>query len=128
MSDRPTARLDYRDGCLCAVQVTRDSLNPVEWTTWWPLFWPRVTRSDVAYWIGREAHDDGPPTYTYSVPLGELEVSGWKQFQLPFGGETLPLAVDERPVLPPTVRRGIETRWRNGRWEKYLKTKGWVTA
>ena len=31
------------------------------------------------------------------------------------------------PVPMPKVRKGIETRYRNGRWEKLLK-KGWVAA
>lgn len=32
------------------------------------------------------------------------------------------------PAPPPKVRRGIETRWYQGRWEKLLQTKGWVPA
>jgi hypothetical protein len=31
-------------------------------------------------------------------------------------------------VPPPKVRAGIETRWRNGAWEKYLRSKGWELA
>ena len=34
------------------------------------------------------------------------------------------------PIPCPKVRKGTETRWHkwNGRWEKYLKTQGWVQA
>lgn len=31
-------------------------------------------------------------------------------------------------VPPPKVRAGIETRWHEGRWQKYLKSKGWIDA
>ena len=34
---------------------------------------------------------------------------------------------ESEPLPCPKVRKGIETRYRNGRWEKRLKT-GWVPA
>jgi hypothetical protein len=34
----------------------------------------------------------------------------------------------ETPVPCPKVRKGIETRWHQGAWQKYLQTKGWVAA
>lgn len=36
--------------------------------------------------------------------------------------------IEERSVPPPKVRKSIETRWGDGRWEKYSKTKGWIPA
>lgn len=32
------------------------------------------------------------------------------------------------PIPCPKVRKGIETRYRNGNWEKYSKAKGWIRA
>lgn len=32
------------------------------------------------------------------------------------------------PIPCPKVRAGIETRYRDGRWEKYPKSSGWVPA
>jgi hypothetical protein len=36
--------------------------------------------------------------------------------------------VAERPLPCPKVRAGVETRYHDGRWEKYLKARGWVAA
>lgn len=35
--------------------------------------------------------------------------------------------IDDYPVICPKVRKGIATRWGNGRWEKALKA-GWTPA
>lgn len=35
--------------------------------------------------------------------------------------------IEREPVPAPKVRRGVELRWREGRWQKLLK-KGWVAA
>lgn len=40
--------------------------------------------------------------------------------------ETAEQTVDDLPC--PKVRKGIETRYRYGKWEKYSKREGWVTA
>jgi hypothetical protein len=32
------------------------------------------------------------------------------------------------PLPCPKVRKGIDTRYRQGAWEKYLKSEGWVKA
>ena len=42
------------------------------------------------------------------------------------GGSTRPLHTQETPIARPTCR--VQTRWECGRWEKYLKTAGWVPA
>ena len=44
------------------------------------------------------------------------------------GGETLAEHDVVVSAPSPKVRRGVEVRWYCGQWEKYLKTKGWVTA
>ena len=41
-------------------------------------------------------------------------------------GENNRFIVEDVPC--PKVRPGIETRWSDGKWQKYLKSKGWVTA
>lgn len=48
--------------------------------------------------------------------------------RLPQGGQTQATFQETEDVTCPKVRRGIETRWRDGRWQKYLKTSGWVSA
>lgn len=44
------------------------------------------------------------------------------------GGSTPAIITEESEVECPKVRAGIETRWKDGCWQKYLKTKGWVAA
>lgn len=44
------------------------------------------------------------------------------------GPKTLAIKQEEKPIPCPKVRAGIETRFHRGAWEKYLKSKGWVTA
>ena len=36
--------------------------------------------------------------------------------------------IPEQPIPQPKVRKGIEARYRNGRWEKYTKAHGWTAA
>lgn len=43
-------------------------------------------------------------------------------------GRTKAEIVERIPVACPKVRAGVEVQWRNGRWEKLLKSKGWVPA
>ena len=42
-------------------------------------------------------------------------------------GKTKSIDTIIEPIPCPKVRKGIETRYRNGKWEKELKS-GWVTA
>ena len=42
-------------------------------------------------------------------------------------GRTKSIHTIVEPIPCPKVRKGIETRWYNGRWEKLLKS-GWVPA
>jgi len=44
------------------------------------------------------------------------------------GGKTLPVKTDRQPIPCPKVRKGTETRYLMGHWQKYTKTKGWVSA
>lgn len=40
--------------------------------------------------------------------------------------EGTPMA--DQPIVCPKVRKGIETRYYCGRWEKYSKREGWIAA
>jgi len=42
-------------------------------------------------------------------------------------GNTPAEIVEKSPILAPKVRKGIETRYHEGRWQKLLKS-GWVNA
>jgi hypothetical protein len=41
------------------------------------------------------------------------------------GGETQAAIVYSYDVPCPKVRKGIETRWYQGKWQKYTKARGW---
>ena len=49
-------------------------------------------------------------------------------FRLTDGGSTKSIKREIVPIPCPKVASGIETRFNRGRWEKYLKTKGWTPA
>lgn len=67
------------------------------------------------------AHDyEGKEAVRWSVYTGNgsyLEVTAAKT-----------AAQTVTPLSCPKVRKGIETRYRSGVWEKYLKQSGWVRA
>lgn len=41
------------------------------------------------------------------------------------GGETQAAIVYSYAIPQPKVRKGIETRWYHGNWQKFTKTRGW---
>lgn len=48
-------------------------------------------------------------------------------YSLRLAGNTVAVRSERHPVPCPKVRKGTETRWRDGAWEK-LMAKGWVRA
>ena len=48
-------------------------------------------------------------------------------FTLTHGGNTFSTTVEHESIPCPKVRKGLETRYRDGHWQKLLKT-GWVAA
>jgi ssDNA-binding Zn-finger/Zn-ribbon topoisomerase 1 len=58
---------------------------------------------------------------------------GWKSIQVPIlnadgtrgWGETQAAIVYSYDVPCPKVRKGIEVRWYQGKWQKYTKARGW---
>jgi hypothetical protein len=47
---------------------------------------------------------------------------------LPQLGATPATTVETVDVPRPKVRKGIETRWHNSRWERYTARGGWIPA
>jgi hypothetical protein len=71
------------------------------------------------YPIGAEMRETGTSSYMPNV------TSDSRIFELINGGATKPLLVEAFPIEKPKCKQ--DTRWRNGHWEKYLKTQGWVS-
>jgi hypothetical protein len=100
-----TGTMGYRDGLLCVVWRDRQFSEPVEVELWWPICGVSKATFDAEY-AGRTCE-------------GSLRN----------GGRTESIYTEKHPVPCPKVRKGIETRYRNGRWEKYLiSAKGWTAA
>lgn len=64
----------------------------------------------------------------YAVMTGRPMYGTPRYIALPELGQTKCTKQEVIPIAPPKVRKGIELRWRNSRWEKYLKSSGWVAA
>jgi len=59
---------------------------------------------------------------TASVYLGP-----WRDWKCQGPAGSTPCDFIETEIVPAPKCK-VETRWRNGRWDKYLKSKGWVIA
>lgn len=118
------------EGTFCVLSESTDYDDPMRTRVWYPTS-DRVvsyTReyigahvvtamgSDSVYRIERYA--DGS---FCRVPGNGL------CFRLVNGGKTMPVHGEREPVPCPRVRKGIETRWYRGGWEKYIKSQGgWI--
>lgn len=77
---------------------------------------------------GLASLDYGKVTAQTNTPFRERVTVGILdgKTERPAGGQAEAAFVEEHPVPPPTVRKGVEVRWHEGKWQKYLKAKGWV--
>lgn len=64
----------------------------------------------------------------HSIRLEAFGHRSWLNVPLLNGGATVPDHYEVTPVPCPKVRKNIKTRWQSGRWEKYLKTQGWLAV
>lgn len=111
-----------REGWLCvAVRDTRFS-DPVVCT----VFYPTGLRVfDCPDLVNRPLRSHSAPEQgLYEFTDCERPLS----IRLKDAGKTRPEHMEEEPYPCPNVRKGIPTRYQYGRWEKYLKATGWVSA
>ena len=113
-----------KDGFLCIRYTDGYSNEPKRVILYWPVC--RYDADCHAHLIDKEAFDAN--NGSFSVRNGSSPYSGWTTLPLREGGTTKPIAVEHERIEPPKVRKGIEIRYRSGRWEKYLKSQGWVMA
>lgn len=113
--------LKVRDGGLFAVWTMALS-TPEEVEQWYDL---EVKAAAVAHRVDL----DEPIVLNYTGN-GAFRDQLWRAWVLPGGGQQKAVHTVRRAIPPPKVKAGIETRWNSDRerWEKYLKTKGWVPA
>lgn len=119
--------LDQHEGVLCVRADITMSDRPVITSLYWPI--GNQYARDWQEFIGHRLDGSGG---NYYLSLDEtVRPFSWHRqvvFLLTEGVRTEAIHVKSNTVPPPKTRRGIETRWRNGRWEKYLVSKGWVPA
>lgn len=88
------------------------------------------------YWILAEINDpsihpEPIPAQYYSGIVSAHDpdyILGMKVLKYSLPGDKHADLVENIPIPCPKVRAGIETRYKNERWQKYLKSSGWVTA
>jgi hypothetical protein len=73
--------------------------------------------------LDKEALYEGGGTYRIRMAAYTYRTASLSEY-----GNTRSMAIETEPIAAPKVRKGIETRYRDGRWQKYLKSEGWVTA
>ena len=95
----------------------------------------------VHFWPTRFTHWDldNPCGEAYDVADIEVQKCSSNGYSLkfpscgfwsdtPLANDAKAVRVETEPRPCPKVRKGIETRYRYGTWQKCLKTRGWVTA
>ena len=106
------------DGQICVKDGFSDSFEPQMIYNHWPI------GNGIRYaedHIGEELSRSG--RYGYKLRLGPFD---YVNIDLIDHGETKSIKTTFEPVPKPKTR--VKIRWHNGRWEKLLKSKGWVLA
>ena len=124
--ERSTFAVIQHAGCfwLCLKYESTLTDRPVIITHYWPF-------QTVSPWDLKEgtlAGIEGAPAHRCDVALYSWRQSDvWRHvgFRLVDGGKTLPIKTTETPLPAPKVRRGIETRYYMGWWQKYTQRYGW---
>lgn len=117
------AQFAYHLGHLCVAWSDTDTNAPTKITYYWPCY--KTSADSVAQIIGLDAYDEEQGVFAFKTGAGYAGT--WRRVRLQDGGSTKAIDITREPIPCPTVRKGIETRWWRGRWEKYLKT-GWTPA
>lgn len=126
-----SCRVDWHDDWVCIVWTSSTWGKPELVSHWWPVA-GGCGRRDHPEWadvIGLPATSSSIGSGDFSVKVGGPGLGGyWRGLRLRDGPQTQPIRTDIVPYPCPKVRKGMETRYRDGRWQKYLKTEGWVAA
>jgi hypothetical protein len=121
--------LAERDGYLYVASVYNFSDKPEQITRYYPVSngyggKVRVDSYNRELVGAKLEYDTAPGCYLLRRPDPYASL----RINLQNGGSTVPDFTETAPVPAPKVRKGLQVRWDCGRWQKYLKTEGWVTA
>jgi hypothetical protein len=114
-----------RDGKLFVLYETSDFSEPKITHIWWqivrttgnPYHCNRPAEGDVATFRGNgewSTHDGKTNVTSGSVNTGS--------------GDSKAAHVVTFSAPAPKVRSNVETRWQDGRWQKYSKRQGWISV
>lgn len=120
MSDHDV--LDWRDGWLCARSEYRCLAEPVLIVSWY-----QITQCSERHARDGFCGELGSELDYYCG--GEYRMRGArssKHYRLLEGGKTMSLAQERRSIPCPKMRKGTETRYYCGSWQKFLAREGWV--
>lgn len=113
------------DGQLCVVSEDTHSSEPILYRRYWPVGIRAYDfkRNYGEELMGHRVYPTGPSSHgIYGIEGSRFQV------QLINGGQTRPVHFVKEPIKPPKVKAGAEVRYRDGRWQKYLKSRGWTDA
>jgi hypothetical protein len=116
--------LETKDGWLCVRYQSTLYDRPTIIMQWWPIAPANnFDREILAKMQGATEPDlmDSRNGGHYSFREAPYR---WINLQLKDGGKTMPIAREERPLSQPKSR--TQVRWHDGRWQKMLKSQGWV--
>jgi len=111
---KPT--IEVVNDILCVKSGFYDSLKPQIIYNHWPI------GNGVGYakdYIGAELWKTNGSHYRL-----RLSAYNYVEIYLVDQGKTKSIKVTFEPIPKPKTR--VKTRWHNGKWEKLLKSKGWV--
>lgn len=113
--------LAVEQGRLCVVSESSDVFNPELHR----MYWPTMNAGD---WTPDELASAQVHRASSGQYSAKVDGCGyWITLNLVNGGQTKSIRMDKLPIPAPKVRKGTETRYRNGQWEKYT-AKGWKVA
>lgn len=120
------------DGCadfgtLCVRETYNEYSAPKTRVLYWPVNREASRKRAIEVFpeieSGKELHGrDGG--YSFYRGYGNYSPT----IRLENGSRTEAIKVETLDIPAPKVRKGIEIRFSNGRWEKYLKSSGWTIA
>jgi hypothetical protein len=118
-------RLGEWDGQLCVYDEDTLNSEPIKLKRWWPI----GLRAYDFYRNYGEHLKNAPVRYggangVYEI-MTEMGARPLK-IQLIDGGATRPVHFEKVPYQCPKVKKGMQTRYYDGQWWKYLKSKGWT--
>jgi len=116
--------LREREGALYVVYETTKDSEPQRVRMWWLV---QQTRGNQ-YSANRPEAGDKATANGDSHSWGCYREGCGSTGSVSFPGNQQAAFVETEDVPQPKVRKGIEIRWYQGRWQKYTKREGWIST